>query len=585
MPKMLDLFCGTKSMAKAFERAGWETYTIDWNPEFEPTWCGDVNELTVDNIIEICDGIPDFVHMSPDCFPAGNLVWTDAGYKNIEDVKVGDCVLTHLGNYKNVYKTITKKADELCKIKISGCEEFLVTPNHPFYVRKKKRFFHREDGKQVGSTKLLEPEWVEARNLNNEYCVGIPINKESIIPTWQGTEKRRNNGVVYCVENKLQQYMDNEDFWWIIGRYIGDGSVCLKKCTVEICCNKGEDDEIIKHLSKLSHLNYTCRQKYTTNVFNFYSKEMCEFVLQFGEGSLGKTITPDILNLPVNLLQSFLYGYISADGCLNTYFKNNSYHITTVSKTLAYGLQMCLLKAFGRYASLVVRKQQNNLILGRKVNAHPAYTLCFYKDFNEKRMQYRIEDGMAWVNIRKNTLITDNIQTVYTMSVMDDESYTTNNIAVHNCTSYSVAAIGHHRKKNKETGELEAQTEYAEFCDKTNAYIIDLIVNKLKPKFYTIENPRAGMRKMFFVKDLPRYTTTYCQWGDTRMKPTDVFTNIPNPNFPCCKNGDSCHEAAPRGSQTGTQGIKGAKDRSRIPDKLCDYIVSLCNTNLTTQNY
>ena len=152
------------------------------------------------------------------------------------------------------------------------------------------------------------------------------------------------------------------------------------------------------------------------------------------------------------------------------------------------------------------------------------------------------------------------------------------------CTSYSVAAIFHHRKQNKATGELEAITDYAKFCDKTNAYIIDLIVNKLKPKFYTIENPRAAMRKMDFVKDLPRYTTTYCQWGDTRMKATDIWTNIPNPNFPCCKNGDSCHEAAPRGSRTGTQGIKGSKDRSRIPDALCDYIVSLCSANLTEQN-
>ena len=152
------------------------------------------------------------------------------------------------------------------------------------------------------------------------------------------------------------------------------------------------------------------------------------------------------------------------------------------------------------------------------------------------------------------------------------------------CSSYSVAAIFHHRKQNKATGELEAITDYAKFCDKTNAYIIDLIVNKLKPKFYTIENPRAAMRKMDFVKDLPRYTTTYCQWGDTRMKATDIWTNIPNPNFPCCKNGDSCHEAAPRGSRTGTQGIKGSKDRSRIPDALCDYIVSLCSANLTEQN-
>ena len=151
------------------------------------------------------------------------------------------------------------------------------------------------------------------------------------------------------------------------------------------------------------------------------------------------------------------------------------------------------------------------------------------------------------------------------------------------CTSYSVAAISHHRKQNKETGELEAVSEYAKFCDDTNSYIIDLIINKLKPKFWTIENPRSAMRKMLFVKNLPRYTTTYCQWGDTRMKPTDIWTNLPNPNFPCCKNGDPCHEKAPRGSRTGTQGIKGARDRSRIPDKLCEYVVELCENGLNNK--
>ena len=149
------------------------------------------------------------------------------------------------------------------------------------------------------------------------------------------------------------------------------------------------------------------------------------------------------------------------------------------------------------------------------------------------------------------------------------------------CTSYSVAAIYYHRRKNTDTGELEPITEYAEFCDKTNAYIIDLIVNQLKPTFWTLENPRSGMRKMGFVKELPRYTVTYCQYGDTRQKPTDIWTNIPNPNFkPPCKPGSSCHEAAPRGSSTGTQGIKGAKDRSRIPDALCDYIVELVHNRM-----
>ena len=82
---------------------------------------------------------------------------------------------------------------------------------------------------------------------------------------------------------------------------------------------------------------------------------------------------------------------------------------------------------------------------------------------------------------------------------------------------------------------------------------------------------------MDFMQGLPRYTITYCQYGDDRMKPTDIWTNYPSPNFkPMCHNGDSCHISAPRGSATGTQGLKNAKDRSVIPKELCEYIVDLC---------
>lgn len=145
------------------------------------------------------------------------------------------------------------------------------------------------------------------------------------------------------------------------------------------------------------------------------------------------------------------------------------------------------------------------------------------------------------------------------------------------CTTYSIAGISHHRKKNNETGNLDAVSDYAKFCDKTNKHVLDLI-KQLQPKLYFIENPRGGLRKMDFMKDLPRYTVTYCQYGDKRMKPTDIWTNHPNPQFkPMCKNGDNCHEKAPRGSRTGTQGLKGAKERSVIPEQLCEHILDICD--------
>lgn len=144
------------------------------------------------------------------------------------------------------------------------------------------------------------------------------------------------------------------------------------------------------------------------------------------------------------------------------------------------------------------------------------------------------------------------------------------------CTTYSIAGITYHRIKNKESGELDPKSEYAKFCDKTNKHLVELI-KEINPKYYFIENPRGGLRKMLFMKDLPRYTVTYCQYGDYRMKPTDIWTNHPNPKFKLpCNNGDTCHQACPRKAHTGTQGMKNWKDRSKIPEELCQHIVKIC---------
>lgn len=143
------------------------------------------------------------------------------------------------------------------------------------------------------------------------------------------------------------------------------------------------------------------------------------------------------------------------------------------------------------------------------------------------------------------------------------------------CTTYSVAAISKHRRKEP-SGNLLPITQYATFCDMVNAHVVELI-KELNPKYYFIENPVGGLRKMDFMQELPRYTVTYCQYGERRQKPTDIWTNHPNPNFkPVCKRGAPCHDAAPRGSQTGTQALKNAREKAKIPVMLCEHIVNIC---------
>ena len=148
------------------------------------------------------------------------------------------------------------------------------------------------------------------------------------------------------------------------------------------------------------------------------------------------------------------------------------------------------------------------------------------------------------------------------------------------CATFSVAAISHHRRKDPQSGNLIPISDYAKFCDEVDQHVI-VLIKQLNPKYYFIENPHGGMRKMSWMKGLPRYTVTYCQYGDTRMKPTDIWTNHPNPRFlPPCKNGDRCHTPAPRGARTGTQGLAGSVMRSIIPEALCEHIVDICEEGL-----
>ena len=146
------------------------------------------------------------------------------------------------------------------------------------------------------------------------------------------------------------------------------------------------------------------------------------------------------------------------------------------------------------------------------------------------------------------------------------------------CQCFSVASISTHWK-----GGIRAYVPKSAKCKEAMLLLNKTInlISRLKVKYWYIENPRGVMRKvidnMFKKHNLSNYvrhTVTYCQYGDSRMKPTDIWTNnrswIPKT---MCKNGMSCHTAAPRGAKTGTQGLKDSYNRSILPKKLCEEIV------------
>jgi len=142
------------------------------------------------------------------------------------------------------------------------------------------------------------------------------------------------------------------------------------------------------------------------------------------------------------------------------------------------------------------------------------------------------------------------------------------------CQGFSVASIGKHWEKRPDGNHQPKHPTSEEGMTLLNVCIGQM--EMIKPEFWFIENPRGMMRKViderlaaFDINDYVRHTVTYCQYGDDRMKPTDIWTNAEwwKPRPPC-KNGMPCHVAAPRGSKTGTQGIKGAKARGVIPPAL-----------------
>lgn len=403
---------------------------------------GSVTDLNIEEIVEKY-GMPDILIGGSPCFAAGTKVLTIDGYKNIEDVEVGDLVLTHKNRYKPVVR-IGNKVAQTYKFHAQGFLDVVCTDNHPFYARKKNFIFcKQENGRNSKRLVLGNPEWIEAKLLAGEYYISNNIEKQDCQNPFNITEEEA----------------------WVIGRYIADGHT-RKDLRHDEHHNGSRAWQLILSIgnakvedfcSHFKELHYSC-YKHSDGVHRvvFSNKRLVEIVEgQCGIGAENKKFGEMIIRLPNHLLEIVLKSYLEGEGCVY----GEKFNITTISSMLCMTLQRVVSKLYQKHICITKHiPNEYRTLCGRIVHQNPQYIIRF-SDHRLPQERPKIIEDKIWYNAK--SFVVDHIRTVYNLEVEDDNSYTANNIIVHNCQSFSFSGKmkGMSTKSGEEIYTLEHYLE------------------------------------------------------------------------------------------------------------------------------
>lgn len=353
------------------------------------------------------------------CFVAGTPVLTENGLKPIEEIRYGEKVYTKEGRLKAVNAAMRNEVEQTVKIKAQGVAEPIeTTHNHPFWVKKLRRNYlplSKKHGKAA---------WVDAKDIRNGDMVGYRcIGGTSALKT--------------------------AAFWYMVGYYLGNGWILDGKRTSKIqqghrgsrvnsknwkvvmCCNKSRKDHLLKIISDAGY-KCTVSEDRTTYKFIICSKELVEFLYDFGRYAHGKRLPGVCFELIDDYKKALFEGWADADGYSPS---ESSFRVTTVSEELAYSMAQIARDCYKRPVS-VCRKIPNRkcVIEGREVNERPQFNVSVSP--NSRYGYY--EDGFIWCLVKKVSE-ENKTTTVYNIAVEEDETYTVYGITVHNCQPFSQA--------------------------------------------------------------------------------------------------------------------------------------------------
>ena len=394
MIKVLDLFSGIGGISRGLEATGgFETVAFC---EIDP-FCRevlkkhypdipiyeDIKSLHYDDsfpkIDMVCGGFP--------CFVRGTLIETSDGFVPIEDVSVGDSVRTHNNRFCEV-SSVMNRTSPIIEVKVHGSSPIQTTSEHPFLVRKRvDKQPHR------GKTKHLfsDPLWVKASELDKSCYVAMPLD----------TPKLTSDETL--------------DFWYLVGRYIGDGWIVNHKRSSKIpqgkrgsrvnsrvwkviICTNNEDAQNLKEKITAAGFHSTSVVERSITKFHICSKEFVQFLEQFGKYAHGKKIPRFVFEMPKDVQCAIFRGWIDSDG----YEEGDSIKGATVSKNLAISMARISRNVFSKYTSISVSKHRSPtcVIENRVVNHRPLYSVNVFKN---SRKICLWESSICWMPV--NTVL------------------------------------------------------------------------------------------------------------------------------------------------------------------------------------
>ena len=351
------------------------------------------------------------------------LVLTRRGYVCAKEVSDTDIVLG-LDNMFHQVESIERIEYSGSAISMRGMsvDSFICLPDTEI-ITKERYLKYNPVSKHMNRAFKKESSLICASSINRDYFPGLLINMNDTLPVWNGTEYNQYGH--HRILDKLSDKFTNPHFWYIMGRYVGDGwqrknyqSGGSYRGGIVICCVDKDIDSLIEAIEKCRY-TYTKTKERTTYRVSIYSIELYEFVERYGHGASGKTIDIDTLNIPTELLKEFIHGYLDSDGA----FTQGKYKLTTTSKYLAYSLGQALMKTYyTHYHIYFIERPKKYIIEGREVNQRDWYQVV-WDTSREKTYKAFYENEDIWFPLKEIKHIDVSNMTFYHIKTVGDFGY------------------------------------------------------------------------------------------------------------------------------------------------------------------